>query len=63
MAAVERERDSLRADLETLKSEQARLNEALKDARENYAAMRVVNEAVAGRLDDAIGKLRAILEV
>ena len=63
LAAVERERDSLRADLENLKADQRRLNEALKDAQENYAAMQVVNEAVAGRLDNAIGELRTILEV
>ena len=63
MAAVERERDSLRADLEALRVERARLSRALVDARERQAATRQANEAVAERLDDAIGSLRAILGV
>jgi len=63
MAAVERERDSLRADLEALRVERARLSRTLADARERQAATRQANEAVAERLDDAIGSLRAILGV
>ncbi len=62
LATVERERNTLRTDLDNLKSDQTRLNTALKDAQENYAAMQVVNEAVAGRLDGAIGTLRALME-
>ena len=63
IAAVERERDSLRADLEALQLERARLTHALADARERDTATRQANEAVAERLDDAIGSLRAILGV
>ena len=63
VAAVERERDSLRSDVEGLRSERARLAQALEEAREGQAATRRANEAVAERLDDAIGSLRAILGV
>ena len=63
IAATERERDSLRADLDSLRSERGRLVRALEDARERQAATRQANEAVAERLDDAIGSLRAILGV
>ena len=63
IAAVERERDSLRADLDALMLERAQLAQSLADARERQAAARQANEAVAERLDDAIGSLRAILGV
>ena len=63
IAAVERERDSLRADLDALRLERAQLAQALADARERQAATRQANEAVAERLDDAIGSLRVILGV
>ena len=63
IAAVERERDSLRADLESLRVERARLARALTEATERQAATRQANEAVAERLDDAIGSLRGILGV
>ena len=63
IADVERERDGLRADLENLRVERARLARALTDARERQDATRQANEAVAERLDDAIGSLRAILGV
>jgi len=63
MAAVERERDSLRVDLEALRVERARLTRALTEATERQAATRQANEAVAERLDDAIGSLRGILGV
>ena len=63
IAAVERERDSMRADLDALRLERTQLTRALTDARENQAATRQANEAVAERLDDAIGSLRAILGV
>ncbi len=33
-----------------------------RDAQENYAAMQVVSEAVAGRLDGAIGELKILLK-
>ena len=61
IANVERERDALRADLDALRLERAQLAQALADAREQQAASRQANEAVAERLDDAIGSLRAIL--
>ncbi|MCY4478388.1 MAG: DUF4164 family protein [Rhodospirillales bacterium] len=63
IAAVQRERDSLRADFEDLRVERARLARALTDATERQAATRQANEAVAERLDDAIGSLRGILRV
>ena len=63
ISAVERERDGLRADLENLRVERARLARAVTDARERQATTRQANEAVAERLDDAIGSLRAILGV
>lgn len=63
MAAVEHERDSLRADVEALRSERVRLARALEDARQRQLAACQANEAVAERLDDAIGSLRAILGV
>ena len=63
IAAVERERDSLRANLDALRLERAQLAQALADARERQAATRQANEAVAERLDDAIGSLRVILGV
>lgn len=63
MSAVEHERDSLRADVEALRSERARLARALEEARQRQLAARQANEAVAERLDDAIGSLRTILGV
>ena len=63
VAAGERERDSLRADIDALRLERAQLAQALADARERQAAQRRANEAVAERLDDAIGSLRVILGV
>ena len=63
IATVERERDSLRADLESLRIERARLTRALTEASERQVATRQANEAVAERLDDAIGSLRGILGV
>ena len=63
IAAVERERDLLHADLDALRLERAQLARALADARQHQAATRQANEAVAERLDDAIGSLRVILGV
>ena len=63
IAAVERERDSLRVAVAALTLERAQLAQALADARERQAAARQANEAVAERLDDAIGSLRVILGV
>ena len=63
VAAVERERDSLRANLDAFRLERAQLAKSLADARERQAATRQANEAVAERLDDAIGSLRVILGV
>ncbi|MDD9992488.1 MAG: DUF4164 family protein [Rhodospirillales bacterium] len=63
ITAVERERDTLLADLEALRVERTRLTRALAEATERQAATRQANEAVAERLDDAIGSLRGILGV
>ena len=55
-------RDGLHADLESLRAEHRKSGAALRDAQENYAAMQVVSEAVAGRLDGAIGELKILLK-
>lgn len=47
---------------EALEAEKHRFDAALAKAREDCSAVRAVNESVAGRLDEAIGRLRAILE-
>lgn len=47
---------------EALEAKRGRRDAALAKAREDCAAVRAVNETVAGRLDAAIGRLRAILE-
>jgi len=62
LSAVEGERDSLKTDLDGLQTEQNRLHHALREAQENYAAMQVVSEAVAGRIDGTIGGLQKILK-
>lgn len=61
LRTVQQERDGLNADLETLRAEHRKSGAALRDAQENYAAMQVVSEAVAGRLDSAIGELKTLL--
>ncbi len=58
---AERERDVLKTDIAALKGDQERLSVALREAQENYAALKLVNEAVAGRLDGAIGELKLLL--
>lgn len=62
LAAVEHERDNLRAELERLRVDHRKLSAALHEAQENYAAAQVVNEAVAGRLDITIGQIKSMLE-
>ena len=62
LATVQQERDGLHADLESLRAEHRKSGAALRDAQENYAAMQVVSEAVAGRLDGAIGELKILLK-
>ena len=62
LATVQQERDGLHADLESLRAEHRKSGAALCDAQENYAAMQVVSEAVAGRLDGAIGELKILLK-
>lgn len=62
LSAVEGERDSLKTDLDGLQTEQNRLHRALREAQENYAAMQVVSEAVAGRIDGTIGGLQKMLK-
>lgn len=61
LEATAQERDALKTDLEAFKGDQRKLSLALREAQENYAAAQVVNEAVAGRLDDAIGELKILL--
>ena len=62
LETTENERDSLKSDLAGLRTEHDKLHKALREAQENYAAMQVVNEAVAGRIDGAIGGLQRMLE-
>jgi len=59
---VQKERDDIHRDLETLRAEHRKSASILRDAQENYAAMQVVSEAVAGRLDGAIGDLKVLLD-
>ena len=61
LRTVQQERDGLHANLESLRAEQRKAGSALRDAQENYAAMQVVSEAVAGRLDGAIDELKILL--
>ena len=61
LRTVQQERDGLNADLESLRAEHRKSGAVLRDAQENYAAMQVVSEAVAGRLDSAIGELKTLL--
>ncbi len=62
LRTVQKERDDLHRDLETLRAEHRKSGSALRDAQENYAAMQVVSEAVAGRLDGAIDELKHLLK-
>ncbi len=59
---VQKERDDIHRDLETLRAEHRKSASILRDAQENYAAMQVVSEAVAGRLDGAIVDLKVLLD-
>ena len=61
LRTVQKERGGLHADLESLRAEHRKSGTALREAQENYAAMQVVSEAVAGRLDGAIGELKILL--
>jgi len=62
LRTVQNERDELHRDLETLRAEHRKSGSVLRDAQENYAAMQVVSEAVAGRLDGAIDELKDLLK-
>ncbi len=59
---LETERARLVAEFDSLRGEHAKLSDALNDAQKNYAASKVVNEAVAVRLDGVIGQLKTVLE-
>ncbi len=61
-AKAEGQQGALKGDLETLRGDHRKLSAALREAQENYAASQVVTEAVAGRLEAAIGKLKGVLE-
>ncbi len=60
LEAVQKERDELQAQLEALRSDHRKSGLALRDAQEHYAAMQVVSEAVANRLDNAINELKVL---
>ena len=59
---LESERDELKRNAEALRADHDKLSLALREAQENYAAAQVVNEAVAGRLDEALVRLKTVLE-
>jgi predicted nuclease with TOPRIM domain len=59
---LETERARLAGELDSLRGEHAKLSDALNDAQKNYAASKVVDEAVAVRLDSVIGQLKTVLE-
>ena len=61
LRVVQKDRDDLTSKLESVRAEQRKSGAALREAQEHYAAMQVVSEAVAGRLDGAIGELRSLL--
>ena len=58
---TEEERDSLLADLGDVRSANDKLHVVLRQTQEKTAAMEVVNEAVAGRIDLAIESLQKIV--
>ena len=62
LTKAEAERKGLDTDLIALKSDHKKLSAALREAHENYASTRLVNDTVAGRLDDAIGEIKTLLE-
>ena len=62
MEKLESERDELKRNTDALRADHDKLSTALREAQENYAAAQVVNEAVAGRLDEALGRLKTMLE-
>jgi seryl-tRNA synthetase len=59
---LESERKELKRNGEALRADHNKLSIALREAQENYAAAQVVNEAVAGRLDEALERLETMLE-
>ena len=61
LQAIQKERDELQAQLEALGIDHRRSGSALRDAQEHYAAMQVVSEAVANRLDSAINDLKTLV--
>ena len=62
IAKLESERGELRASLDSLRADHEKLSVALRGAHENYAAAQVVKEAVADRLDAAVGQIKRVLE-
>lgn len=55
------ENAELRATVERLAMERDRLNSLVSETQERYAAARVVGDAVASRLNQAIADMRAIV--
>ena len=62
LQVVQKERDELQAQLEALRLDHRKSGVALRDAQEHYAAMQVVSEAVANRLDGAINDLKSFIK-
>lgn len=60
LQAVQKERDDLQAQLEALRLDYRKSGLALRDSQEHYAAMQVVSEAVANRLDSVINDLKTL---
>jgi len=68
LTALEKELESLRHEhgemrstVERLTAERDRLNGLVSETQERYAAARVVGDAVASRLDQAIADMRALV--
>ena len=61
LARLETERARLAGEFDSLRGEHTKLSDALNDAQKNYAASKVVNEAVAVRLDGVIGQAIAVV--
>ena len=58
LASVQAEYDKLRKKLDDLTAEKRKSGAALRETQERYAALQVISEAVAVRLDNAINQLK-----
>jgi chromosome segregation ATPase len=61
LAATASERQSLREELGRLGAERDRLNTLVSETQKRYAAAKVVSDAVAARLNQAIADVRSLV--